>query len=324
MAESENWSFPPHLQPRPEDLRFDLRSALDAVVQLHAHIPDDAFTASTLGTERVGNGIVIREDGLILTIGYIITEAEKIWITANNGTVVQGHPLAYDQCTGFGLVFPLGKLALPMVERGSIRQVSVGDEIVVIGAGGRQHALKAKVSDRREFAGYWEYVLDEALFSAPAHPQWGGTAALDLDGKLVAVGSLLIQEKQEGEQTEGNMLVPIDLLEPIYEDMLALGRPAGLSRPWLGMYTTEAQGHLVVGGLAKGGPADKAGVKVGDVVLEVGEHRPKRLAEMFRRVWQTGPAGTEIPLTMARAGAIRNVRIKSADRADYLKKPPLH
>ncbi len=324
MAESENWAFPANLQPKPEEVPFDLKAALDAVVLIRSDVPEDAFTAATLGTERMGNGVVIRDDGLVLTIGYLITEAQTLWITTNNGVVVQGHTLAYDQTSGFGLVLPLGRLGVPMLERGTIRSVNVNDEVVVIGQGGRPHALKAKVIEKREFAGYWEYVLDEALFTSPAHPQWGGTAVVNAVGKLIGVGSLLIQEKQNGEQVEGNMIVPVDLLEPVFEDMLQLGKPAGLSRPWLGMYTTEAQGHLVVGGLAKGGPAERAGVKVGDVVLEVGSDRPSRLAELFRRIWRMGPAGTEIPLTLARSGVIKNLRVKSADRSDFLKKPRLH
>ncbi len=324
MAESENWAFPANLQPKPEEVPFDLKAALDAVVLIRSDVPEDAFTAATLGTERMGNGVVIRDDGLILTIGYLITEAQTLWITTNNGVVVQGHTLAYDQTSGFGLVLPLGRLGVPMLERGTIRSVNVNDEVVVIGQGGRPHALKAKVIEKREFAGYWEYVLDEALFTSPAHPQWGGTAVVNAEGKLIGVGSLLIQEKQNGEQVEGNMIVPVDLLEPVFEDMLQLGKPAGLSRPWLGMYTTEAQGHLVVGGLAKGGPAERAGVKVGDVVLEVGSDRPSRLAELFRRIWRMGPAGTEIPFTLARSGVIKNLRVKSADRSDFLKKPRLH
>jgi S1-C subfamily serine protease len=324
MAESENWAFPANLQPKPDEVRFDLKAALDAVVLIRTDIPEDAYTAGTLGTERMGNGVVIREDGLILTIGYLITEAQTIWITTNSGVVVQGYPLAYDQTSGFGLVLPLGKLGAPMLERGTIRAAKVDDEILVIGQGGRPHSLKAKIIEKREFAGYWEYVLDEALFTSPAHPQWGGTAVVNAEGKLIGIGSLLIQEKQNGEQVEGNMIVPIDLLEPVFEDMLQLGKPAGLSRPWLGMYTTESQGHLVVGGLAKGGPAERAGIKVGDVVLEVGSDRPSRLAELFRRIWRIGPAGTEIPLTLARSGTIKNVRVKSGDRSDYLKKPRLH
>ena len=324
MAEQGNWAFPKGVQPQQNELQFDLDRALDAVVLLRSEIPDDAFTASILGTERTGNGVVIRDDGLVLTIGYLITEASSIWLTTNNGSAIAGYPLAYDQATGFGLVQPLGKLGLPALPRGSASTCAVGDDVVVIGHGGRAHAMKAKIIAKREFAGYWEYVLDEALFTAPAHPQWGGAAVVGMDGRLLGIGSLLVEEAQESKQAQGNMIVPIDLLEPILDDMLKFGRPARAPRPWLGMYATEASGQIIVGGLADGGPAHHAGIRQGDMVLEVAGRRVTSLADLFRGIWALGPAGTEIPLTLARQGSLLNVRPQSIDRNDFLKKPSLH
>src|SRR5438093_5317677 len=274
MAEQKDWEFPVEMRPRPEDWRFDLDAALDAVVLLRAEIPEDAFTAPLLGTERAGNGIVIRDDGLILTIGYLITEASTIWITTNQGTVAGGFPLAYDQTTGFGLVQPLGKLGVRPLERGSANSCRVGENVVMAGHGGAAHALKATVFAKREFAGYWEYVLDEAIFTAPAHPQWGGAALIGAEGKLLGLGSLLVQEKVDASTLQGNMIVPIDTLAPVLDDMVKLGRPNRPPRPWLGLYATEAGARLVVGGLAPGGPAEKAGVKVGDALLEVAGGKP--------------------------------------------------
>jgi S1-C subfamily serine protease len=324
MSEKENWAFPKSVQPEPDELGFDLEAALNAVVQLRSEIPEDAFTASILGTERLGNGVVIGRDGLILTIGYLVTEAEHLWITANGGAVVPGYPLAYDQVTGFGLVQPLGKLDTPWIARGSAAGAQPGDDVIVIGSGGREHALRAKIVARREFAGYWEYVLDEALFAAPAHPQWGGAALLGMDGRLLGVGSLLVQEVLEGQPVQGNMFVPIDLLEPILDDMRQTGRPARAPRPWLGMYTTEINGQLVVAGIADGGPADRAGVKVRDVIVAVDEERPATLAELFRVVWSRGPVGTEVVITASRGAERLQVRVRTADRNDFLKKPRLH
>jgi len=324
MAEAGNWAFPDALQPDPERAGFNLAAALEAVVLLRAEIPDDAYTAAILGTERAGNGVVIRDDGLVLTIGYLITEAESIWLAANRGTVVQGHALAYDQGTGFGLVMPLGPLGVPPLERGSAKSAPPDSPVIVIGHGGLGHALQAKLIAKREFAGYWEYVLDEALFTAPAHPQWGGAALVGEDGCLLGIGSLLVQETVGGKTVDGNMFVPVDLLAPILEDMLATGRPAGPPRAWLGIYATEMDGHLVIGGLAPGGPAELAGAKLGDLVLEVAGERVAGLAAMFRRIWSSGPAGSEITLTLSRRGSASKLRIRSADRHDFLKKPRLH
>ena len=324
MAESTNWAFRPELQPSPDEARFDLAAAFDSVLMVRAEIPEDAFTASILGIERVGNGIVIGQDGLVLTIGYLITEAHTIWLTTNRGAVVAGHTLAYDQVTGFGLVQPLGKLDLPVLRRGSAKPSGIGDEVIVIGHGGRSHSMKAKIIAKREFAGYWEYLLEEAVFTAPAHPQWGGAAVVDADGQLIGIGSLLVQEAVGDQEVQGNMSVPVDLLEPILDDLLSLGRVSRPSRPWLGIYATEAEGQVVVGGLAGGGPGDKSGVLPGDLVLEVGGHRVATLADLLRTVWRQGPAGTEIPLTLAREGELVRIRLQSADRSDFLKKPRLH
>jgi S1-C subfamily serine protease len=324
MAETEQWSFPAELQPSQAQLRFDLQRVLDAVVMLHAEVPEDAFTAGILGTERVGNAVCIREDGLLLTIGYLITEAETIWLTTNDGRVVGGHPLAYDFSTGFGLVQPLGTLKVPALARASAHSCVRGEEVLLVGHGGRSHALRAKLIDKREFAGYWEYVLDEALFTAPAHPQWGGAALVNEDGALVGIGSLLVQEAVEGETVQGNMVVPIDLLEPILGNMLRTGSGTRPPRPWLGMYSTEVNGDVVVAGLAEGGPASVAGVRRGDLVREVAGERVQGLASMLRKVWALGAAGVEVPLTLVREGMLRPVRLKSADRADFLRKPQLH
>src|SRR5213592_5218961 len=324
MAEQADWAFPLEMRPRPEDWRFDLDAALDSVVQLRAEIPEDAFTAPILGTERAGNGIVIREDGLVLTIGYLITEASTIWLTTNQGVVAGGYPLAYDQATGFGLVQPLGRLGARALERGTSASCRIGENVVVAGHGGRAHALKAAVFAKREFAGYWEYVLDEALFTAPAHPQWGGAALIGSDGKLLGIGSLLVQEKVDSGTLQGNMIVPIDILGPILDDMVKLGRPNRPPRPWLGMYATEAGPRLVVAGLAADGPADKAGVKVGDAVLEVAGAKPASLADVFRRIWACGTVGARVSLRVLRETTSKEIVVTSADRNDFLKKPHLH
>jgi len=324
MAKETNWAFPAEMRPKPEDWRFDLDGALDAVVQLRAEIPEDAFTAQILGTERLGNGVVIRDDGLVLTIGYLVTEASTLWLTTNKGVVVPGFPLAYDQVTGFGLVQPLGKLGVRPLPRGSAASCRIGENVVIAGHGGRAHALRATVFAKREFAGYWEYLLDEAIYTAPAHPQWGGSALIGSDGKLLAIGSLLVQEKVDAGTLQGNMLVPIDLLAPILDDMLKLGRPAQPPRGWLGMYTTEAGSKLVVAGLAPDAPAERGGVKVGDVIVEVAGEKTGSLADLWRSIWALGGPGSQVPMKLLRKSVLVNTVLRTADRSDFLKKPHLH
>lgn len=324
MADHTEWSFPEALQPRPEEARFDLGSAVRSVVMVHAEIPEDAFTANALGTERVGSGVVIGADGLVLTIGYLVTEASSIWLTTYEGRVVPGHALAFDQTTGFGLVLPLGHLATPALARGSSRSLEVAHDVIVIGHGGLAHSLKAKIIARREFAGYWEYVLDEALFTAPPHPEWGGTALVGPDGSLLGIGSLLVQEAVSGESFDANMFVPIDLLEPVLHDLQSFGRRGGPQRPWLGLYAAELQDRLVVSMLAQSGPAHRAGVRRGDFVLAVADRPVSSLADLFRKIWSVGPAGSEIPLTLERGARTVRVRIQSADRNDFLLKPRQH
>jgi S1-C subfamily serine protease len=324
MSDPSDWAFPEDLQPDPRAQRFDLDAALASVVAVRADIPGDAFTAPVLGTERAGSGVLIRGSGLVLTIGYLITEAETIWLTTMDGRVVPGHAIGQDQATGFGLVQALGRLDLPPIALGSAADLAVSDDVVVMGHGGRAHALQSKVIAKREFAGYWEYLLDEALFTAPAHPQWGGTAVVGSDGRLVGIGSLLVEERVGRKAVQGNMVVPIDLLAPILDDMLARGVSGAPPRPWLGLYAGETKRHLVVGGLAKGGPADTAGLQEGDAILEVADEPVKDLAGFLRKVWSLGPAGTEIPLTIARRDATTRVRIASSERSRFLKRPSLH
>jgi S1-C subfamily serine protease len=325
VSDDKDWEIPPELQPDPDDYSFDLDHALEAVVGLSAVVPADAFTAGTLGTERMGSGVVIREDGLVLTIGYLITEAEQVWLRSLAGRPTPAHALAYDQETGFGLVQALGRLGLPTIPIGRSDALRVGDSTVVASGGGRQHAIASKVVARQEFAGYWEYLLDDAIFTAPAHPFWGGAALIGGEGKLVGIGSLLVQRGDaQGRRLDINMCVPIDHLTPILNDLLTYGRVNKPSRPWLGMYAAEQEEGVVVVGLAKGGPAEKAGVQVGDRVLAVGEDESSDLATLWQTVWSAGTAGAEVRLSLVRDEITTTVAVRSADRAQFLRSPTLH
>jgi S1-C subfamily serine protease len=324
MTSLSNVKVAAAVQPRPEDYGYDLERALNAVVGLRSIVPGDAFTAETLGTERTGNGVVIRDD-VVLTIGYLITEAESIWLHLNDGRAVPGHVLGYDQETGFGLVQALGRLDLPVLPIGRSADASVGDHIVMGGAGGRRFSVAGRIVGRQEFAGYWEYAIEEAIFTSPAHPHWGGTALIGPTGDLLGIGSLQLEEEnEEGKDEHLNMVVPIDLLPPIMDDLLTLGRPNKPARPWLGVYTTEVEDRIVVVGTAKDGPAQRAKLRTGDMVLAVDGGEVSSLADCYRRIWALGPAGVEVPLTIYRDGRTFEAKLVSADRNRFLKAPRLH
>src|SRR5271169_1290090 len=325
MSRTVDWEIPGEIQPKPGDCAFDLDRALSAVLGLRASIPEDASTAGTLGTERAGSGVLIRKDGLVLTIGYLVTEAETIWLTSAGGGAVPGHVLAYDQETGFGLVQALGRLPVPPIELGTGVRVGAGDRAILAAEGGRRHAIATRVVARQEFAGYWEYLLERAIFTAPAHPFWGGAALIASDGRLIGIGSLHVQHSNGRElRRDVNMVVPIDLLPPILDDLLTYGRPNRPARPWLGLYATEIEDAIVVAGLSERGPASKTGLKPGDRIVAVRDEPISSLASFWRRVWASGPAGSEVVLQVVRDKEKLKVRIPSADRTRLLKAPRLH
>jgi S1-C subfamily serine protease len=326
MASVSDWQVPASVRPKQEDYGYDLDRALMAVVGVHTKIPEDAFTADTLGTERMGHGVLIRDRGVVLTIGYLVTEAAEVWLNPAEGPPVQGHVLAYDQETGFGLVQALARLDLPSLALGRSSDTRVGEPVVVGGAGGRKRSVAARIAAKQEFAGYWEYVLDEAIFTTPAHPNWGGTALIGSAGDLLGIGSLQMQQAPERGRPGGdlNMIVPIDLVKPILDDMLKTGRANRPQRPWLGLYATEIEDKIVVVGLARGGPAQKGGLKTGDVVLSVGGAEVSDLAGLYRRIWSRGAAGVEVPLTIYRDGRTFEQSVVSSDRNRFFKAPSLH
>jgi S1-C subfamily serine protease len=299
-----------------------LEHILRSVVEVHSSIPEDGFTAGILGTERAGSGVVIRENGLVLTIGYLITEAEGVWLTSVDGRVIPAHALAYDQESGFGLVQALGALDLPALELGQASRARLGDAVVLGGSHGQ--FVNASIVGKQEFAGYWEYLLDEAIFTAPAHPAWGGAGLIGADGKLIGVGSLLLQQVSgRGEVQDINMSVPIDLLKPIFDDLVSFGQVNKPPRPWLGIYSAESDGRILVAGVSEQGPAAAAGMRRGDIVSGIRDMGVDGLADFYRKVWSSGPAGTEIPIEVVRDRRTMWLRVKTADRVSYLKKPRL-
>jgi S1-C subfamily serine protease len=323
MPSLTEWKVPLAVQPRAEDYDFDLERALASVVGLHSIIPNDAFTADTLGVERAGNGVLIG-DGLVLTIGYLITEAETVWLHLGDGRVVQGHALGFDQDSGFGLVQALGRIDLDPLPLGASGATRIEDRVVVGGVGGRTRSLAGRIAAKQEFAGYWEYALEEAIFTYPAHPNWGGAALISAGGELIGIGSLQIERAREGKNEHLNMIVPIDLLKPVFDDLRKFGRVNKPARPWLGVYSTEMDDRVVVAGIAAKGPAARAEIKPGDLILAVKGAKVSNQMEFYRRLWALGPAGVDVPLTLYREGDTFDVSVKSSDRAKFLKAPRLH
>jgi S1-C subfamily serine protease len=302
---------------------FDLDRAFRSIVTIQSSVPEDAYTAQTLGEQRTGSGVVIRESGLILTIGYLVTEAETVWVARHDGHVVPAHPLAIDQESGFGLLQTLDRLDCPALAFGRSGEAKLGDAVVVA-AGGGTKTVHASIVGKQEFAGYWEYFLEEAIFTAPAHPFWGGAGAIDASGRLLGVGSLHVEQLTiHGGPRDINMIVPIDLLPPILDDLLTYGRVNKPVRPWLGVYSAESGSEVVVAALAEHGPAEAAGLRRGDILASVRGAEVADLGDFYRKVWRCGDAGVEVPVEIIRDGRALGLKIHSADRTSFLKRPRL-
>jgi S1-C subfamily serine protease len=308
---------------RDPDREGMIARARAAIVGLRAIVPSDALTADVLGTERVGSGVLIDATGLVVTIGYLVTEAERVWLALGDGRVVAGDVVGIDQTSGLALVRALARGIYPTLPIGSARAVRLGSRVTLASGDGR-HA-DARLVARQPFAGYWEYSIDDALFSAPAHDQWGGAALVSAAGQLIGVGSLHVPAAEvAGRTTDLNMSVPIDLLGPVRDDLLRSGRTAGPARPWLGIYTYQNEGHLLVGGLVRKGPAKAAGLQSGDIIRSVAGTEVRDLAAFYGAVWALGSAGVDVPLTIARGGAEIVIVVRSGERRAFLKQPTLH
>ena len=324
MFSLDPWSFPKTRRPDPEQLDFDLDQSLNALLQLHVQVPPQAYTAPILGTTRTGHGVAIDTDGHILTIGYLVTEAEQVWCRKRDGTVVQADVLAYDQPSGFGLLKSFSRLDCGFIPLGKSSQLAAGDPVYMLGHGGIHQCLKTAVTAIKPFAGSWEYLLDLAIFIEPAHPEWSGSPLLDQDGKLVGIGSLLTQEIRQGQTQQSNMVVPIDLLVPMLESLIRQGHSGRAPRPWLGLYLEEHDQQLIVQHTSPEGPADLAGVLSEDLVLSVAGQRVQDLASFYRCVWALGQAGVVVPLQIARGAELLSMNLRSINRSDRLMKPLSH
>lgn len=296
-------------------------AALPAVVGVKTSIPENRRSAQTLGTEREGHGILLDDKGLVVTIGYLIMEAATVVVTDIDGNELLARIVGYDYESGFGLVRterPVRQKPMPFGDSDSL---VLRSEAYVAGLGGAKAVLKVKVAGRREFAGYWEYLLDNAIFTVPAYPLWGGSALVGPEGELLGVGSLLVQEAlgAGAPAFPGNMYVPINRLKPIFEELVSTGRLSSSPRPWLGLYTLEHMGALVVGGISEGGPADRAGLQRGDILQALNGEVLDDVADFYRKLWASGPAGTAVRLRMERENDAFEVTVRTGDRASYYR-----
>jgi S1-C subfamily serine protease len=230
-----------------------------------------------------------------------------------------------DSETGYGLVQALKPLSSPAIEFGDSSRLREGDPVIVAGYGGRGHALNARVISKREFAGYWEYLLEEGIFTSPPHPNWGGSAMVGQDGKLLGIGSLFVQQiLMSDSPVDGNMFIPINMVKSSMDDLISFGMSLKPSRPWLGITTAEAENRLVIARLNRGGPARRSGLQVGDFVVAINGQAVSDLADMYRKIWSLGHAGVEVPLTVLRDGDALEIKVKSGDRSERNKPPRLH
>ncbi len=296
-----------------------------AVVGVRTLVPPEARSARTLGTERDGSGILIRDDNLVVTIGYLLMEAHTVEVTAADGKRIPAAVVAYDAESGFGLLRPIRALDARPVRLGDSDALATADRVIALSrAAGQAMASPARVMSRRTFAGYWEYLLDNAIFTAPPHLTFGGAALLAEDGSLVGIGSLFVNDSVQSEVfSPGNMFVPINALKPILAELAEKGSRSDPPKPWLGIYSAETQGRIVVTRVADDGPAKAAGLRPGDVLVGVGGRKVQSLADLYRRSWSLGPAGVEVPLDVLKAASdepkIERVMIRSIDRSKWLR-----
>ena len=297
----------------PSDLTVDSLS----VVKIRAKAVANARTMRSLGNQREGTGVVIDSEGLVLTIGYLIVEAESVELSTADGRAFPATVIGYDNATGFGLLKALRPLPIKPVQFGQSAAISEREMVLIVGFDG---VAPAYVVSRRPFIGYWEYLLDDAIYTAPATVNWSGAALLNREGKLLGIGSLVVGDSM-GTRTQvpGNMFVPIDLLKPLLGDLIATGKPSGRPRPWIGINSQEVQGNVIVTRVSPEGPAEEASIRTGDVIVAINGQGIQGQADFYLKLWKSGDAGVDIPLDVLRAGKVEKITVKSIDRDKYYR-----
>jgi serine protease Do len=291
-----------------------------SVVKVESRAPSDALSASTLGRSREGSGVIL-EPQLVLTIGYLLLEADTVEVITSSGKKIPGSVAGYDHATGFGLI----RTALPVdgtpAPLGDSDKVAEKEKVFTAGHG-EVAPTELYVMSRKVFSGGWEYLVDKPLFTFPPVNNWSGAGLFTADGTLIGIGSLIVNDAAlDRKGVPGNMFVPVNLLKPIIADLKTKGRRSGVVQPWLGMSTEIVQGNLMVQRVSPKGPADLAGVSPGDIVLGVGTLRTTDQADFYKKLWSSGPAGSDISVKLLQAGEVKDVVIKSIDRMDFIRKP---
>jgi S1-C subfamily serine protease len=310
-------AVPPAARAQPE-LTVDSLS----VVKVKSKAVINARTNRSLGPQREGTGVVIDSDGLVLTIGYLIVEAETVELSTTDGRSFPATIVGYDYATGFGLLKALRPLPVKPVQFGQSASIGEREMVLIVGFDG---VAPAYVVSRRPFVGYWEYLLDEAIYTAPATVNWSGAALLNREGRLLGIGSLVVGDAMGSRtQVPGNMFVPIDLLKPMLGDLIATGRSSGKPRPWLGINTQEVQGNVIVTRISPESPAEEASLRTGDIIVGLGGNVIKGQADFYNRLWSHGAAGVDIPLDVLRGGRVENLTVKSIDREQYFRPKPTY
>ena len=307
-----------------EDNNSKFSDVLGAVVSVRAEVPITARTADVLGTEREGSGVVIDDKGLILTIGYLILEASRAEVTVAGGHKIPVQILAYDHNSGFGLLRATKPLDVKPMKLGDSSALEESARVLISGFGGTDAVRPAIVVSRRVFAGYWEYLLDDAIFTSPPYENFGGAALIGPEGELLGIGSLVVGDAMGGDRAvPGNMFVPIDTLKPILKDMLANGRSTAPPRPWLGIYSEQHRGHVFVTRVADTGPAARAGIRANDLILELAGKPVTTIEDFYRKLWALGKAGIDVRLTVLRGADLLDITVRSGDRYNWLRLNPM-
>ena len=309
-------------EPQPGQQRREITVDALSVVKVRSTAVANARSSTTLGQQREGTGVVIDSNGLVMTIGYLITEAEKVELSTTDGKVFPATVVANDYATGLGLVKALTPLPVKPVDFGESSSAAERELVLIVGFDG---VAPAYIVSKRQFVGYWEYLLDEAIYTAPATVNWQGAALLSREGKLLGIGSLAVGDAM-GKRTQvpGNMFVPIDVLKPVLGDVIANGRSTAKSRPWIGINTQEIQGNVIITRVSPEGPADDAGLKAGDIIVGIRGQELKGQADFYSKLWKSGEAGAEIPVEVLKGNRIEKYSVKSIEREKYLRPKPVY